>query len=104
MTQAFYGPNTDLIDNIRSVVLSILNSRSTELPDAWLYAQFSAAESSDADLSIITLPDLTTLRGVPKNSAVGSLTEGDVVLLAIPRSGPACIICRVIGNFANFTL
>ncbi len=94
--------NNGMADAIRSMVLSLLNSKTTQIRDSWLYAQWYAAESSDANLSQVILPDGEILRGVPKNSAAGSLVSGDVVLLAVPRAGPVCIICKISGNYAAY--
>lgn len=97
----FSSSNNEFADSVRAIVVAMFNSRTTELPDGWLYAQYSFAEA-DPDLSAIVLPDGSLLRGVPKNADIASLTSDDIVLLAVPRNGPTCIICKVIGNFAVY--
>lgn len=96
--------DTDLVEAVRGIVLSILNSRTTEIRDGWLYGQWWSVEASDVNLSIVKMPDGNFLRGVPRSDGIASLTQGDVILMAVPRGGAVCIVCRVIGNAGAFSV
>ena len=93
-----------LADAIREFVFSLMNSNTTKLPNPWLYAQWDSEEPTDTNLSVVRLPDGSTLRGVPKGESVGTLIQNDTILVAVPRSGPMVIIDRVLGNPAAFTV
>lgn len=93
-----------LAEAVRQTVLHVLNSKATEIPDSHMLAQYVSAESSDSNLSTVRMADGNTLRGVPKTSSVGSLSANDTIILATPRSSPAVIIGRVVGDFANFSV